>query len=284
MKALLWTLLLCGGTALAQGRDESTLRLCAANDDLPYANARGEGFEDRIATLIARDLGKRLERVGFSDPRYVVRDLLDKGECDMLTGVDAGDPRLATTASYYRSDYVFITRADNPATVKNWDDDYLKTARIGVVPGTPAETMLVQIGRWADMFPYLMALGDNKAPRNRYVRYDTAKLVRDVGSGEIDVAVAWAPSVARFIKASDVPLRVVDVPDGARKSNGEAVQFSYDTAVGVRRGDTELRDRIDAVLRGRQTEIRELLRNEGLRIAPPEQGARLQPNAKDKQG
>lgn len=267
MKQTLIAALLCalGSVAHAAG----TLKVCAADNEMPYANERGEGFEDRIAEKLAAAMDMKLERVGFSDPRYVVRDLLDKGRCDVMLGVDAGDPRVATTRAYYRSSYVFVTRADFGQDVTGWDSPALQTAHIGVIPGTPAEVMLVQLGRYADSFRYMMSLGGNKAPRNRYVRYDSEKLIRDLAAGEIDVAVAWAPSVARYIKSAPTPLKVTPVPAQASKSNGEPVHFHFDTAIAVRKDDRALLARIEAALAKSRADIEGVLRAEGIQILPP---------------
>lgn len=267
MKQTLIAALLCalGSVAHAAG----TLKVCAADNEMPYANERGEGFEDRIAEKLAAAMDMKLERVGFSDPRYVVRDLLDKGKCDVMLGVDAGDPRVATTRAYYRSSYVFVTRADFGQEVTGWDSPALQTAHIGVIPGTPAEVMLVQLGRYADSFRYMMSLGGNKAPRNRYVRYDSEKLIRDLAAGEIDVAVAWAPSVARYIKSAATPLKVMQVPAQASKSNGEPVHFHFDTAIAVRKDDHALLARIEAALARSRDDIEGVLRAEGIQILPP---------------
>ncbi|MBL8469902.1 methanol oxidation system protein MoxJ [Methyloversatilis discipulorum] len=267
MKQTLIAALLCalGSVAHAAG----TLKVCAADNEMPYANERGEGFEDRIAEKLAAAMDMKLERVGFSDPRYVVRDLLDKGKCDVMLGVDAGDPRVATTRAYYRSSYVFVTRADFGQEVTGWDSPALQTAHIGVIPGTPAEVMLVQLGRYADSFRYMMSLGGNKAPRNRYVRYDSEKLIRDLAAGEIDVAVAWAPSVARYIKSAATPLKVTQVPAQASKSNGEPVHFHFDTAIAVRKDDQALLARIEAALARSRDDIEGVLRAEGIQILPP---------------
>lgn len=254
--------LLCALSLHASAVD--TLKLCAAEDELPYANAKGQGFEDRIAEIIASKLGMTLERVGYSDPRHVVRELLDKGKCDVMIGTDTGDPRVATTPAYYRSSYVFVTRADYGHEVRDWKSEILGTARIGVIPGTPAEVMLTQIGRYPDMFSYLMALGGNKAPRNRYVKYSTEKLIRDVASGDIDVAVAWAPAVARYIKASPTPLKVNLVPAEARKANGEPVLFQYDTSIAVSKTNPGLLHAMEGALVAARSEIQATLDAEGV--------------------
>ena len=239
------------------------LRVCAAGNDMPYTSPDRRGFEDRLAELLARHLDSPIERVEFNDPRYVVRDGIDKRNCDVMMGVDAGDPRLQTTAPYYRSSYVFLTRTADGLDIRDWDAPALRQARIGVVPGTPAETMLRQIGRYSDSFRYLMSLGGNKAMRNRFVRYDVEKLVRDLADGEIDVAVAWAPSVARYVRDSRVPLTATTVPD-SKRSDGEPVAFSYDTAIGVRKDNGALRTRIESALQALEPQVAEILSEEGI--------------------
>lgn len=257
----------------AHAQAAQPLRVCAADNDLPYTHSSGKGFEDQLAGLLAESLGTTVERVGFSDPRYMVRDGIDKGTCDVMLGVDTGDPRLQTTGAYYRSSYVFITREKDALDVRDWSSPALKTANIGVIPATPAETMLKQIGRHSDSFRYLMSLGGNKSMRNRFVRYDVEKLVKDVASGEIDVAVAWAPAVARYVKASQVPLKTVPVPD-ARRSDGEPVVFSYDTSIGVKKGNTELLSRIETALQAQRTRFEQVLAQEGITTLTP-QASRL---------
>lgn len=247
----------------AQAHAADTLRFCAADDDMPYTNTRNEGFEDRLAAQLAQALGMKLERVPFADPRYIVRDGIDKDRCDVMLGVDAGDTRLQTTSPYYRSSYVFLTRSQDKLDVSDWSSPALKTARMGVIPGTPAEAMLTQIGRHADSFRYMMSLGANKSMRNRFVKYDVEKLVRDLAAGEIDVAVAWAPAVARYVKASTVPLTASVVPD-THKSNGERVGFSYDTSIGLKRSNTALYARIETLLPKLQPQIDGLLAAEGI--------------------
>lgn len=253
------------------------LRVCSADNDMPYTSPDQKGFEDRLADLLGKELGKPVERVQFNDPRYVVRDGIDKQACDVMMGVDVGDPRLSTTSAYYRSSYVFLTRAADKLAITDWDAELLKTTRIGVIPGTPAEVMLRQIGRHADSFRYLMALGGNKSMRNRFVRYDVEKLVRDLGTGEIDVAVAWAPSIARYVKDSKVPLTATIVPD-SKRSDGEPVGFTYDTAIGVRKDNTVLRDQIETAMQKIQPQVNEVLKNEGVDAlalrTPPSDGSR----------
>lgn len=266
--------------ATMQARAADTLRVCTADNDLPYANAAGEGFEDRLASTLGESLGMQVERVNFPDPRYLVRDGIDKGTCDVMLGVDTSDARLQTTSPYYRSSYVFLTRSKDKLEVRDWDSEVLKTARLGVVPGTPAETMLRVIGRHADTFRYMMNLGGNKSMRNRFVRYDVEKLVRDLSNGEIDVAVAWAPAVARYVKASKEPLTASVVPD-VRRSEGDPLIFSYDTSIGLKKGNTVLLSRIETALNRIKPRFDEVLAAESIPQLTPlsSTNARLAHNA-----
>jgi len=250
-------------TQTTQAASPNTLRVCAADDDLPYTNVRGEGFEDRLAAVLAESLGMKVERVGFADPRYMVRDGIDKDICDVMLGADTSDPRLQTTSPYYTASYVFLTRTQAKLDVRDWSSPVLASARLGVIPGTPAEAMLTQIGRHSDSFRYMMSLGGNKSMRNRFVKYDVEKLVRDLSAGDIDVAVAWAPAVARYVKASDVALKTVPVPD-AQKSNGERVAFTYDTSIGVKKSNTALYSRIETSMPKLRARFDEVLAAEGV--------------------
>jgi len=252
------------GFATAQA-EQPTLKVCTAENEMPYSNKNGEGFENKLAQYIANQLGRKLETVTWSDPRYFVRDYVDKGLCDVVMGVDYGDPRLYTTIPYYRSGYVFVTREQDNLDVQNWDSEALKTAkRIAFIPGTPAETMLRTIGRYNDMFNYQHELAGFKSKRNQYVKYENDKLVGEVAAGKAEVAVLWGPAAARYVKASSTPLTMTVIPDNNKRSDGQKVGFHYSTAIGVRKGEVALLEQLNKLLRAHQDDIEELLEAEGI--------------------
>jgi mxaJ protein len=241
------------------------IKICSAESELPYSNKDDQGFENKLAELIGQELGRPVENVWWSDPRYYVRDLLDKGLCDVTLGVDAGDPRLATTQPYYRSGYVFVYRKEKGVKIDNWDSEILRTAQhIAFMPDTPAETMLRKIGRYNDQFNYLQSLVGYKSRRNQYVRFDPAKLVDEVAIGNAEVAVLWGPAAARYVKASNVPLVMSVIPDDNVRSDGEKVPHHYDTAIGVRKGDDTLLAQLNQAIAKRGKDIRALLQAEGI--------------------
>src|SRR5918912_42004 len=85
------------------------LRVCSDPNNLPFSNDRREGFENRIAELLARDLGRRLEYTWWPQRRGFIRTTLRAGRCDLVLGVPAAFELARTTRPYYRSTYVFVT-------------------------------------------------------------------------------------------------------------------------------------------------------------------------------
>jgi len=252
------------GLATAQA-EQAILKVCTAENEMPYSNNAGEGFENKLAQYVAEQLGRKLETVTWSDPRYFIRDFVDKGLCDVVMGVDQGDPRLSTTVPYYRSGYVFISREKDGLDLKNWDSEALKKAnRIAFVPGTPAEIMLRTIGRYNDMFNYQQELVGFKSRRNQYIKYENDKLVNEVASGKAEVAVLWGPAAARYVKSAATPLAMTVIPDNNKRADGEKVGFHYSTSIGVRKGDAALLEQLNKLIRDKQDDIAELLEAEGI--------------------
>jgi mxaJ protein len=244
---------------------QEPLKVCAAEDEMPYSNKKGEGFENKLAALLGKALNRPVEMVYWTDPRYFVRDYLDKGLCDITTGVDTGDPRVLTTKPYYRSGYVFITREEDGPEIENWDSEALRKAKkIAFVPGTPAETMLRAIGRYNDMFNYSQELVGFKSKRNQYVKYDHAKLVSEVASGNAEIAVLWGPAAARYVKASSTPLAMTVIPDDNKRADGEKVGHHYSTSLGVRKDKPALLAELNKALEEVEDDIEDLLEEEGI--------------------
>jgi mxaJ protein len=248
--AVLFTLLLAVDNAAAAERE---LRVCADPNNLPFSNSRGEGFENRIAELIARELDASLRYTWWAQRRGFVRNTLREGACDVIIGVPAGYDPVLTTRPYYRSTYVFVHR-DEPGAVRSLDDPRIGAARIGVqlvgddYANTPPVHALARRGIVANVRGYTV-YGD-------YARPDPpADVIRAVASGEVDVAVAWGPLAGYFATRQPSPLRLAVV---SPLSEGP-LPFAYDISMGVRRGDRALRDEIDRFLQRRRGEIDRVL-------------------------
>jgi mxaJ protein len=241
------------------------LRVCAAANEAPYSMRGGLGFENRIAEAVAAAMGRKAEFVWSSEPAmYAVRDQLEMQACDMIVGLDSGDARVLTTRPYYRAPYVFIQRRDTALNITSWDSpDIIKAANIGFVPGTPAQTMLEKIGIFREHYNYMHSLADYKVRGAAPVRIPPTRLVADVADGKAELAVAFAPQVARYVKASDKLVMTV-VPDTNVRADGIKIPHHFDQSIGVRKTDIELLAALDIALEKARPRIEEILKEEGI--------------------
>ncbi len=246
--------------------DPSVLRVCAAASEAPYSMGDGSGFENRIAVVLAKAMGREPVFVWTKKPAiYLVKDQLDPGNCDVVMGVDDGDERVLTSNPYYRAPYVFIQRKDSKLDIRNYDSpDMQKTGHIAFEPGGPSQTMLEKNDLYNRNFNYLASLTDFKSKRNEYVRLDPARIVGEVESGNADVGIAFAPEVSRLVKAKSTDLKMVPIPDGNTRSDGAPVPSSFDQSIAVRKDDKKLLDEINAALEKARPEILGILQEEGI--------------------
>jgi len=236
------------------------LRVCADPNNLPFSNERGEGFENRLAALIARDLHARVEYTWWAQRRGFVRNTLKTGTCDVIMGVPAAMDMVERTAPYYRSTYVFVTRRTGGIAVRSFDDAVLRRVRVGVQligddgMNTPPAHALARRGIVQNVRGYTV-YGDytSDSPPSR--------IIDAVARGDIDVAVAWGPMAGYWARRSAVPLTVTPVQP---QTDGPSVPFVFDIALGLRRGDAALRASLDSILTRRHAEIDELLEQYGV--------------------
>ena len=244
----------------------SLLRVCASSINAPFSTPDGQGFEDRIVKAVAESIGRKVVFVFTARPAiYLVRDLLDKNQCDVIAGLDTGDERVSTTQPYYRSGYVFIARADKHLDIQDWNDPKIASlGNIAVEFGSPGEIMLKSLGKYEPELNYLYSLVGYKSPRNQYVQVLPGKLIQEVVDGSADLAVAFQPSVAHFVKTSATPLAVTIIPDDALRSDGAKVPQQFDTSMGVRKGDTGLLEALNRGIVSAQPQIKKILDEEGV--------------------
>jgi mxaJ protein len=244
---------------LASRASARELRVCADPNNLPFSNSRGEGFENKLAELIARDLGAELTYVWQAQRRGFIRETLKAGRCDLVPGIMAGLEMLRTTTPYYRSSYVFVTRAGEPP-IASLDDSLLHTLRVGVQligddgSNTPPAHALARRGIIENVRGYMIY--GNYAEAN-----PPARIVEAVASGEIDVAVVWGPLAGYFAPRQKVPLTLTPVMPQA---DGPRLPMVFDIAMGVRREDRDFRDALDGVLNRHHAEIDALLASYGV--------------------
>jgi mxaJ protein len=235
------------------------LRVCADPNNLPFSNAQREGFENRIADLLADELGATVQYTWWAQRRGFIRNTLKAGDCDVVMGMPASAEMARTTAPYYRSTYVFVTRADTPE-ILSFDDARLRELRVGVQLvgddgiNTPPSHALSRRGIVQNVRGY-MVYGDYREPN------PSARIVAAVGSGEIDVALVWGPLAGYFATRQATPLRVTPVRPAI---DGPTLPMVFDISVGVRRDDERLRAELDTALDKRAAEVDAILAEYGV--------------------
>ena len=264
-RTMLLALVACLTGAAAAPR---TLRVCADPNNMPFSDARRRGFENRLAALVARDLGARLEFTWWAQRRGFVRNTLGAARCDLIPGVPADFEAVATTAPYYRSSYVFLTRADAPP-IASLADPRLRQLRIGVhavgddYASVPPVVALARLGIVDNVRGYLLQ-GDYREPD------PPARLVEAVLQGEIDVAIAWGPLAGYAVRRRPDRLRITPVREDQATAG---VALSFAIAMGVRKDDEGLRRAVDRVLTRRRAEIHRLLASYGVPIPALEESS-----------
>lgn len=216
--------------------DKTVLRVCAASEEAPYSAKDSSGFENKIAAALADAMGRKVFFKWYNKPAiYLVRDQLDMKVCDVIVGLDTGDERVLTTSPYYRAPYVFVQRKDTKLDIKDWTSaDLVKADKVAFVPGTPAQVMLEKLGLFNVHFNYMHSLTDFQDRRNKYTRINPTRVTGEVSSGTADLAVMFAPEVARYVKASS-NLTMSVVPDDNTRSDGMKVPHHFDQSFGVRK-------------------------------------------------
>ena len=242
------------------------LRVCADPDNLPFSNNRQQGFENRIAELIARDLHANLvyqwQRMG----RGFIRDYLNTSQCDVLIGIPANFKPVLTTSPYYRSSYVFVTRKEGRLKPASLDDPVLHQLRIGV--------QVLQ----EDYTPPATALA-RRHLQNQIVGFDTTgedadSIIRAVADHKVDTAIVWGPLAGFFAKK----YHGVELTPVIPEVDPPALPLTFAISMGVRKGNAALRDELESVIEKRQGEINAILDRYGvprLEMAPhaaPTQG------------
>jgi mxaJ protein len=247
LAAALWS-----GAAAAQ---QQPLRVCADPNNLPFSNAAGEGFENHIAELVAQKLQTRVEYTWWAQRRGFIRNTLKQKTCDIVIGVPTGFAQALTTRPYYRSHYVFVSRtADGPAP-HSLDDPVLKQKVIGVPligddgANAPPAHGLTRRGIVGNVRGF-MVYGDYRD------RAPSARIVEAVADRSIDIAVVWGPLAGYFVQHQPVSLIITPIESGPLDAG---LPYAFDIAMGVRRGDTGLRDRINAALPELQPRIDAIL-------------------------
>ncbi|MCI0735529.1 MAG: substrate-binding domain-containing protein [Beijerinckiaceae bacterium] len=255
------SVLLTGTGVPSQGGDESSielvdpevLRVCADPRNLPYSNEEGEGFENKIAALIAQKLGKPLAYEYYPGSTGFVRNTLNAHRCDVIMGMPQGDDIAQVTNPYYRTSYALVSKPGTGVdTIDNLEDPRLQGKRIGIVAGTPPATNLAVNGLLGNVKSYPLVVD---------TRFDAAAfaMIGDLEADRIDVAILWGPFAGYLTKQSKIPLKVTLL---LKESSGP--RMDYRIGMGVRHSDQDWKRRLNTLIAENQAEISRILASYGV--------------------
>lgn len=233
--------------------DRSKLRVCADPGNLPYSNDQGEGFENKIAELIAQDLGIPLEYTWFPQTIGFVRNTLAARRCDLIIGVATTNELMQNTNPYYRSSYVIVHRADLQLEKEGrLDDPVFKDLRFGIQPRTPVATLVARYGHLTRAKPYRLIVDTRLEKPAR-------AMVEDVKKGEIDVALAWGPLAGYWVKEVAPELEITPLTtDSAHE------RLDFRISMGLRYNEPDWKHQLNEILERHQAEIEDILRSYGV--------------------
>ena len=246
--------------------EKRILRVCADPNNLPFSNARQEGFENRIAEILARELHATLRYVWWAQRRGFLRNTLKAGLCDAVVGLPTSVEMALPTRPYYRSTYVFVSRADRRLRLRSLDDPRLRSLKVGVqivgddYASSPPAHALSRRGIVTNVVGYSV-YGDYSEEN------PPARIVEAVAKGDVDAALVWGPLAGYFAKRQRVPLVLSPV---SPQIDLPFLPFVFDVSVAVRRGNEALKDELDAVLLRRRAEIERILDAYGVPRSGPE--------------
>ncbi|MCX7628441.1 MAG: substrate-binding domain-containing protein [Methylophilaceae bacterium] len=254
--------------------DPSEFRVCADYDNLPFSNGKMEGFENKIAELIAKDLGKKVKYQFWYDRIGFIRNTLNAYRCDVVMGTVTGNDMMLTTKPYYRSGYVFVYKKSSGYNITDWDSPDLRKAKIGLVGMTPPSRPIADKELMGNARPYRLMRDLNLPPSH---------IIDDLVKGEIDVAILWGP-IAGYWAKTKYPDQLVIVPAPEYEQENPHGKEQWNISVGVRKKEKERAAMIEAALERNKAEIEKILDDYGIPRFPivDEKKEKEKKSAKDK--
>jgi mxaJ protein len=253
----------------ASADEPNVLAVCADPDNMPFSNDRLEGFENRIAGVIADELHASVRYTWSVQRRGFLRRTLQSGACDVVMGVPAGLPGVLATRPYYTSTYVFVSARERNLALGDFDAPDLRSLKIGLQAlgadgaNTPPASALARRGLASQVVGFPM-WGDSGAESAR------ARIIDAVAAGEIDTAVVWGPLAGYFSKRHEDRLLLTPVVFDPKTPE---LIFVYEITLGVRRGEEAFRAQLQQALDRRRHDIQAILSEYGVPLAPSTTGA-----------
>jgi quinoprotein dehydrogenase-associated probable ABC transporter substrate-binding protein len=235
--------------------DPDILRVCADPSNMPFSDESGEGFEDKLAQMVAAGTGRKsVAYTWFPSITGFVRNTLGANRCDIVMGYAQGDELVQNTNAYYRSAYVLIYKKNGDlAGVETLVDPKLKDKRLGVVEGTPPTASMAKTRLLEKAKIYPLMIDTRATPSMAEV------MMRDMQAGVIDAAVVWGPMAGYYAARSGVEMTVVPL---IHEKGGQ--RMIYRITMGVRPSDQNWKRTLNTFIKENQPKIDQLLLEYGV--------------------
>ena len=229
--------------------DRTAFRVCSDPANLPFSNDKGEGFENKIAELLASKLGVPLEYTWYPNSVGFLRNTLRVRRCDIVMGIVTGADLVQTTNPYYRSAYVMVSRKADNITADKIEDPQLKDLKIGLTAGAPPADIAAKAGLAPHIRPYDLFVDTRHQQPGK-------DMINDLANKQIDVALLWGPIAGYYAKQHGDDLKVTPLLDEPKKSRME-----FYITMAVRPGENKWKNDINALIRSNKDAIDKILRD-----------------------
>ena len=234
---------------------QAELRVCADPDNLPFSNRKQQGFENKIAALLASQLHAKLSYTWQRQRNGFIRQTLGAERCDVVMGVPYGYERVLSTQPYYWSGYVFVTARQRHLSIGSFDDPILRQLKIGLHgigndgSNSPPASALAVRGITENLVGYSM-WGDAS------VKNPQAQVIEAVAKGDIDVAIVWGPIAGYYAGKYGDALKLSLAPYDPKLPD---MPFDYEISLGVRKTDKAFAEKLEKILEQQRSPIQAIL-------------------------
>ena len=241
--------------AAYKGKKLQTLNVCADPGNMPLSNIQREGFQNKMAELLADATGAEIKYhwQPFIE-RGLTRSTFDERLCDVMFDIPKGYERLLTTEPVYKTPYVLVYRNDKGLKLSGLNDPKLKDLTIGVFQTSGVRRALAKRGIVDNVKLQLQTHDGDLVPENQpwYV-------IQKMLNGEIDVAAVYGPFAGWVKTMKHEPVDIVPI-----NLDDDTVPLEFEMALGVRKTDVFLKYLLEWAMDDKADEIEAILREYGV--------------------
>lgn len=259
------SLLAVSATSIALATSSNPFRVCADPNNPPFSDKNGNGFENKIATLLAKRLGEKVEYTWFPQRLGFIRNTLkakmeneDRYKCDVVMGIPTNAELAATTKTYYQSTYALVYVQNRwrdlakPEDIQQLDTAGKSQLKIAIFEQTPGANWLLKLGLIDQAKPFPLMPGDARVSQAEL-------LLSEFTAGDINMAIVWGPIAGYLVQHSKkVKLALLPLQSDAQ------IRFHFPVSMGVRFPDKERKAQLNELIDKHSEEIRTILQRYGV--------------------